>query len=125
MSRKRSAGKKKEEDTATREADLAAEAEREAAILKKMMMEEADEFYIDGVRLQGEGKYDEAVACYRKAQEANEEHVGAIFNHGLLLERVNDKKGARELYARCVALTKSSASYKVLHQKLSAFATSV
>lgn len=48
-----------------------------------------------------------------------------MFNHALLLERANDKRGARLLYDRAVTQTKSNAGYKLLHQKLSAFATSL
>jgi tetratricopeptide (TPR) repeat protein len=80
------------------------------------------ELYMDGVRLQGERRYTEAIVCYERAMQTFEEHVGAHFNAALLYERENNFDKARQLYAHCATLAKNNASYKTMYQKLAAFA---
>jgi tetratricopeptide (TPR) repeat protein len=75
------------------------------------------------VRLQREKRYREAMASYQRAFESSPEHVGALFNYALLLEREHRTAQARQFYDRCVELTKAQSAAKLLHQRLATFAS--
>jgi len=105
-----------------KEREAKAAAEREAQQLQKMLAEEADEHFVDAVRLQAQAKYKEAIKMYKKAYETSEEHVGALFNCALLHERQNERKEARGLYERCSNICKSNPGLKTFAPKIAGYA---
>ncbi|MBI3089909.1 MAG: cell division protein ZapB [Candidatus Tectomicrobia bacterium] len=65
------------------------------------------EHYDRGVQLEREGRYEEAIAAYRKALTTAPEFVDALEHLAFLLEKLNREEEASPLWAKVLALKKT------------------
>jgi tetratricopeptide (TPR) repeat protein len=73
---------------------------------------EGQDAYNEGVKLQGENKYDEAIVAYKKALQASPNEAAYWYAMGTAYQAKNDLDGALENYKKAMAINPKEPAYK-------------